>query len=413
MSSSFLMNSSPAAYPTAAMVDHKPFPSAVSLMDPLGSLDYGSVTNGGTGNGQATNGNGHGLHAHPHAHHSHHHTSHHHHQSNSYSLSDYYGVATATNHHTASNAIQSALVGTPTAPNASQQSPLGPMSVGGLVGQHHAAAVAAAAAAQHLTSQHPGPPGSIHTHQTHPSINSHHYGYHLNHYATIDQSPVPPPHPHSHLHSHPQSQPSHHTGHPCGPGPGHHQYGGNGTGGGPHSMATLGQLNSMTNSISSLSSTGSGTGANNVTLQQQHQQYFSSCSIGSPMGGLGGAGTTVASHLTNANTPTPTNHISPSHHQQQSPLGGSNLNSSGGHLSSRVSSPSLIGQRSPPSPTSSRNQSLGVLIEPPSPTDCAVSTASGSDSGTGGNGSGSGSIPVIYPWMKKVHVTPGKGKLQT
>ncbi|RWS28821.1 homeobox protein Hox-B4-like protein, partial [Leptotrombidium deliense] len=51
-----------------------------------------------------------------------------------------------------------------------------------------------------------------------------------------------------------------------------------------------------------------------------------------------------------------------------------------------------------PSP---RSQILGIGIgEPSSPPDCAVSGNSGSNSGQSGNGG----VPVIYPWMKKVHV---------
>jgi len=55
----------------------------------------------------------------------------------------------------------------------------------------------------------------------------------------------------------------------------------------------------------------------------------------------------------------------------------------------RVPSPPLL-QRSP----SPRSQGPGVFGEPPSPSDCV---GSGSDSGAGLN-------PVIYPWMKKVHI---------
>ena len=70
------------------------------------------------------------------------------------------------------------------------------------------------------------------------------------------------------------------------------------------------------------------------------------------------------------------------------------------HLS-RVSSPGL--HRSP----SPRTQAALSIVEPPSPPDCGISGQSGSDSGTGNGGGGH---PVIYPWMKKVHVNQGKCK---
>lgn len=198
----------------------------------------------------------------------------------------------------------------------------------------------------------------------------------------------------------------------------------------------------MANSLSTL-----GVNNNNNSNGNGHQ-YFSPCSMGnsgggdvSPLGPLSmsttgphpslslqnSTSTPTASSSNNPSSTTPNNNnqISPISHQH-SPLGGtnSNLNSSGdpgscgggGHLSSRVSSPSLIGQHSPQSPGSRcNNQSMGLLIDPPSPMidDCALSTASGSDSGTGGGGGsssgGGGGHPVIYPWMKKVHVAPGKG----
>ncbi len=71
------------------------------------------------------------------------------------------------------------------------------------------------------------------------------------------------------------------------------------------------------------------------------------------------------------------------------------------HLS-RVSSPSGL-HRSP----SPRTQAALSIVEPPSPPDCAISGNSGSDSGNGGGGGGH---PVIYPWMKKVHINQGKCK---
>ncbi|KAF7496287.1 Homeotic protein deformed [Sarcoptes scabiei] len=280
--------------------------------------------------------------------------------------------------------------------------------IGGLVGQHHHAAAAAAAAAHHLSTHGPPPgPSSLSSHHqpsTHPSINSHHpYSYaHLN-YA-IDQNPVHHPH-----HPHHSSHLTH--GNPYG----------NGTlGSSAHSMSTLSNMNSMTNSIPSLANNGGGgIGVGSNSLAQQNSQYFSPCSLGSPNGstGTGGGLSSLHNPLQNSGSTPTVNHISPTSNQlqqQHSPLSNNtnNLSSSAGHLSSRVSSPSLCGQRSPPcSPPSSRNQSLGLLIDPPSPLDdCALSTASGSDSGTG-NGS-SGGHPVIYPWMKKVHITPGKGGIQ-
>ena len=119
-------------------------------------------------------------------------------------------------------------------------------------------------------------------------------------------------------------------------------------------------------------------------LGQQHQ-YFSPCSMSS-MGAGPLSHSTLHHSLSNNH-----NQISPHH---QSPLASNQIP----HLSSRVSSPLI--PRSP----SPRQQSLG-LVEPPSPTDCGVSQHSGSDSG---NGNGNGH-PVIYPWMKKVHVNQGKG----
>lgn len=129
-------------------------------------------------------------------------------------------------------------------------------------------------------------------------------------------------------------------------------------------------------------------GANGPSPLAQHQQYFSPCSMSS-MGPTGPAPLTPHNNLHHALSNTP-NQISP--HPHQSPLAPNQI-----HLSSRVSSPLITRTPSP------RQSTLGI-VEPPSPPDCAVSTNSGSDSGTG-NGH-----PVIYPWMKKVHVNPGKGK---
>lgn len=128
------------------------------------------------------------------------------------------------------------------------------------------------------------------------------------------------------------------------------------------------------------------------TLGQQHQ-YFSPCSI-SPMapnnGGMGHGSSSLHHPLHNSVS----NSISPHH---QSPLGANPMQ----HLSSRVSSPMI------PHDTPSPQPQLGIA-EPPSPLDCGMSTASGSDSGAG-NGN---SHPVIYPWMKKVHVNQGKGNFR-
>ena len=473
-----MMNSTPAAYPTAAIVDHKPFVSSMNLMDPL-SLDYGtgglSTTTGssvigvnnsnngnggligtgvngivvGTQNGSVVTQNSHLNHLtnsnHPHHHHHSTHPNHH----SSYSLSDYYGSHHSHHHHTthqstaASNSIQSALAAAAAAAAQSQMPPMG-------LGQHH-----------HLGGGGGGVTGSVggagggpiisspHAHPMNHQMNSHHhYGYHLN-YSPIDQNPVQiTHHPHASHHNagHPHTpHPQHHTTqHPSQQhqqqnhhliSSHHHPYG-------AHSMSSsLGQ--SMANSLSTL-----GVNNNNNSNGNGHQ-YFSPCSMGnsggggdvSPLGPLSmsttgphpslslqnSTSTPTASSSNNPSSTTPNNNnqISPISHQH-SPLGGtnSNLNSSGdpgscgggGHLSSRVSSPSLIGQHSPQSPGSRcNNQSMGLLIDPPSPMidDCALSTASGSDSGTGGGGGsssgGGGGHPVIYPWMKKVHVAPGKG----
>lgn len=211
--------------------------------------------------------------------------------------------------------------------------------------------------------------GSQPHHLSHHHPNPHHpYGAYHHHLNYIDQSSVQS-HPYHHAHT-AAIHPSHHV----------HQHVG-GAGG-------LG-----------------GAGAGSLAAAQQHQ-YFSPCSM-SPMGpgptaGGAGGGPLVGSHpsqltghhpLGNSGV-VPNNAISPHH---QSPLAPNQMP----HLSSRVSSPLL-----PRTPSPHQANSLG--LDPPSPGDCGVSTHSGSDSGTG-NGNGH---PVIYPWMKKVHVNQGKGKYE-
>jgi hypothetical protein len=116
-------------------------------------------------------------------------------------------------------------------------------------------------------------------------------------------------------------------------------------------------------------------------------QYYTPCTAGA-MGATGAPPHGAIHHPIAAQ-----HQISP-HHQ-------SSITPQMSHLS-RVSSPSAL-HRSP----SPRTQALSI-VEPPSPGDCGLSGQSGSDSGTG-NG-GSGGHPVIYPWMKKVHVNQGKCK---
>ncbi|XP_054162110.1 homeobox protein Hox-B4-like isoform X2 [Oppia nitens] len=111
-------------------------------------------------------------------------------------------------------------------------------------------------------------------------------------------------------------------------------------------------------------------------------QYYTPCSAG----GMG-AGAGPPSHGSIHHQITAQHQISP-HHQ-------SSIAPQMSHMP-RVSSPSAL-HRSP----SPRTQALSI-VEPPSPGDCGMSVQSGSDSGTG-NGNGGGH-PVIYPWMKKVHV---------
>lgn len=106
-------------------------------------------------------------------------------------------------------------------------------------------------------------------------------------------------------------------------------------------------------------------------------QYYSPCSATMVPGGV------------------PTSH-GPLHHNIANPHQiQSHQSTQLSHLS-RVTSPSGL-PRSP----SPRTQAGLSLVEPPSPPDCAISGNSESDSGNGGH-------PVIYPWMKKVHVNQGK-----
>ena len=127
-----MMNSTPAAYPTAAIVDHKSFVPSMSLMDPL-SLDYGTGLSGmsstsvsgvgnngnsgigliGTGvNGISTTQNGQNSHLNHlntnHPHHSHHGSSssslQHNHLSHGHLLHEIYDISNkrnllSSNHH--------------------------------------------------------------------------------------------------------------------------------------------------------------------------------------------------------------------------------------------------------------------------------------------------------------------------
>lgn len=120
-------------------------------------------------------------------------------------------------------------------------------------------------------------------------------------------------------------------------------------------------------------------------------QYYTPCTAG----GMGPGGAGVSPHGPIHHTIAAPHQISP--HQ-------SSIAPQLSHLS-RVSSPSGL-HRSP----SPRTQAALSIVEPPSPPDCGISGQSGSDSGNGGGGGGG--HPVIYPWMKKVHVNQGncKGK---
>jgi len=96
----------------------------------------------------------------------------------------------------------------------------------------------------------------------------------------------------------------------------------------------------------------------------------------------------IGSHNSSHNIPLPSP-VSSSHHS---------LNSH----PSRLSSPSPSGytvQRSP-SPKSQLIDTKSVIGEPPSPSDCTISS--------NGNNSGATGQHMIYPWMKKVQVNQGK-----
>lgn len=102
---------------------------------------------------------------------------------------------------------------------------------------------------------------------------------------------------------------------------------------------------------------------------QSHQSYYNPCTVVHPAHHLG-------QHV-------PSHQQQPQQQpQQQQPQ-------------PRVISPLSLSLHRSPSP---RSQALASLAEPPSPPDL---TGSGSDSEQGGN-------PVIYPWMKKVHVNQGE-----
>lgn len=199
--------------------------------------------------------------------------------------------------------------------------------------------------------------GSQPHHLSHHPNPHHPYGAYHHHLNYIDQSSV-------------QSHPYHH-GHPSAIHPSHHGH--------HNSLGGLG-----------------GAGPASSLAAQQHQ-YFSPCSMSpmgpgpGPAGPLGGVHPSQLHHSLGQQNSVQNHPISPLH---QSPLAPNQMP----HLSSRVSSPLL-----PRTPSPHQANSLG--LDPPSPGDCGVSTHSGSDSGTG-NGNGH---PVIYPWMKKVHVNQGKG----
>lgn len=101
---------------------------------------------------------------------------------------------------------------------------------------------------------------------------------------------------------------------------------------------------------------------------QSHQSYYNPCTVVHPAHHLGQH---VQSHQQPQQQPQP---------PQPQP---------------RVVSPLSLSLHRSPSP---RSQAMASLVDPPSPPDL---TGSGSDSEQGGN-------PVIYPWMKKVHVNQGE-----
>lgn len=100
---------------------------------------------------------------------------------------------------------------------------------------------------------------------------------------------------------------------------------------------------------------------------QSHQSYYNPCTVVHPAHHLG-------------------QHVS---HQPQPPQ------PQPPQPQPRVVSPLSLSLHRSPSP---RSQAMASLVDPPSPPDL---TGSGSDSEQGAN-------PVIYPWMKKVHVNQGE-----
>lgn len=326
MSSSFLMNSSPAAYPTAAAVEPK-FP-------PLEEYSQGNY------------------------------------------IPDYYAAAAAA---AAANNVQQSMVGG---------------NGGGGQGQAHLNH-------GHHLGHHPHHPGAPphphhphHPHLSHPHANPHHpYGYHHLNYidqSSLSQAPPPPSHPQAYGHGLGQHSSPHHGG---GSGPGASHQG--------MSAAAVAAQNALASATN-----------NGLASLQQHQSYFSSCSM-SPLGltsangslgqagvglgtvNVGGPHSSLHHSLSNVS-----NQISP--HHQLSPISNPMQQQQAPpqqHLSSRVSSPLL------PRTPSPHHGSLDLGDSPLSPQDCGMSTHSGSDSGTGN----AGGHPVIYPWMKKVHINQGKG----
>lgn len=334
------MNSSPAAYPTAAAVEPK-FP-------PLEEYSQGNY------------------------------------------IPDYYAAAAAA---AAANNVQQSMVG----------------GGGGGQGQAHLNH-------GHHLGHHPHHPGAAphphhphHPHLSHPHANPHHpYGYHHLNYIdqnSLSQAPPPPSHPQAYGHGVGVGQHSspHHVGGGAGGG-------GNGPGG-PHQGMSAAAAAAQ-NALASATNNGL------ASLQQQHQSYFSSCSM-SPLGltsangslgqagvGLGGVnvgGVVGGPHPgLHHSLSSVSNQISP--HHQLSPIASNPMQQQQQqqqpqHLSSRVSSPLL------PRTPSPHHGSLDLGDSPLSPQDCGMSTHSGSDSGTGN----AGGHPVIYPWMKKVHINQGKG----
>ena len=128
-------------------------------------------------------------------------------------------------------------------------------------------------------------------------------------------------------------------------------------------------------------------------LGPQTPQCYNPCSTtGVSMTSMPNIGNQISSHHSlgshNSSHPLPLpSPVSSSHHS---------LNSH----PSRLSSPSPSGytvQRSP-SPRSQLIDSKSAIGEPPSPSDCTISS---NENNSGATGSGQ---HMIYPWMKKVHI---------